>query len=72
MNLPQTSKLLQGQVLCRMCVVICVTNPVVEKAQPVPETMKPATPAANENKDDDNDDSDTTQVVEPQIEEEVH
>ena len=72
MGLPQTSKLLQSQVLCRMYIVICATNPVPEKVQHVPETVKPATPAANKNKDDDDDDSDTTQVVEPQIEKEVH
>ena len=47
-----------------MCVVIGVTNPAAETPQTVPETVKPATPAAKENTDDDDDDSGSTQVLE--------
>ena len=62
-SLPRKSKLLRGQVLRRIRVVICVTKPVAEEAQPGPETVNPATPAAKEKKDDDGGDSDTTQVM---------
>ena len=49
-----------------MCVVICVTNPAAEQAQPVPEDVNPATPAAK-----DGGDSDITQVMETWTEEKV-
>ena len=54
-----------------MCVVICVTNPVAEEAQPGAETVNPATPAAKEKKDDNGGESDTTQVMVTQTNEEV-
>ena len=72
-SLPQKNQLIRSQVFRRTRVVICVTHPVAEQAQPSPETVNPAsvTPAGKEDKADDDGDSDSTQVLDTPNAEEV-